>query len=361
MTARPFPFSELERVSKSEVRALASLREAFAARVEASAVASAVAELTGAEIELGVRALSLRAPRKRYPEVALEGATARVVVGVSPDLALALLGRVLGRSFTLARHDAELGPNLEGALAALVVEVARRAATDAFDVVSGVRLESPALLLELSVSVDGKTYGAYALAKSELAPTEQPAERARDVLRTLGELPIAVPVVVAASLATRGELSALGVGAAWMPGEGAFVDAHGIGRGLLAAPRGERGQWVDLAPGGRVVLRGDSAELELEPVESNGVMKEASDGNNDTLTDIVVDAPVVVRVELGTVSLTASEWARLRPGDVIETGRRISEPAILRVGGRAVARGELVDVEGELGVRVRELISVSEE
>jgi flagellar motor switch/type III secretory pathway protein FliN len=361
MTVAPFPFAKLERVSKSEVRALASLREAFATRVEASDVARALAELTGAEVEIAVRSLSLGAPSRRYPEVALEGDASLVILGVSPDLALALLGRVLGRSFTLARHDGELGPNLEGALAALVVEAARRATSEAFDVVSDARLEPPSLRAELAVFVDGKTYGAYVLTRSTLGPTERAGERARDVLAALGELPIAVPVVVAASLSTRGELAAIGVGAAWLPGDGAFVDVHGVGRGLLAAPCGERGRWVDLAPGGRVVLRGDSAELGLEPAESSGAMKETSEGTNDTLTDIVVDAPVVVRVELGSVSLTASEWARLRPGDVIETGRRLSEPAILRVGGRAVARGELVDVEGELGVRVRELLSGSEE
>jgi flagellar motor switch/type III secretory pathway protein FliN len=59
---------------------------------------------------------------------------------------------------------------------------------------------------------------------------------------------------------------------------------------------------------------------------------------------------------MGAVSLTAREWAELGAGDVIETGRRIAEPVILRVAGREVARGELVNLEGELGVRIRELV-----
>ena len=77
---------------------------------------------------------------------------------------------------------------------------------------------------------------------------------------------------------------------------------------------------------------------------------------DDTLTDAVLEAPVVVRVELGQVSMPASDWAKLRPGDVIETGQRIAEPVVLRIAGRAVARGELVDVDGELGVRIQELV-----
>jgi flagellar motor switch/type III secretory pathway protein FliN len=75
-----------------------------------------------------------------------------------------------------------------------------------------------------------------------------------------------------------------------------------------------------------------------------------------SLTDAVLDSPVVVRVEVGAVSMSAREWAELAPGDVIETGRRIAEPVVLRVAGREVARGELVNLEGELGVRIRELV-----
>ncbi len=77
---------------------------------------------------------------------------------------------------------------------------------------------------------------------------------------------------------------------------------------------------------------------------------------NPTLTEALLDAPIVVRVEVGAVSMTVREWAKLGPGDVIETGRRIADPVVLRVGGREVARGELVNVEGELGVRIQELL-----
>jgi flagellar motor switch/type III secretory pathway protein FliN len=75
------------------------------------------------------------------------------------------------------------------------------------------------------------------------------------------------------------------------------------------------------------------------------------------LTEAALEAPLVVRIEIGSVSMTARDWAALRPGDVIESGRRINEPVVLRVAGREVARGELVDVEGEIGVRVREILT----
>jgi flagellar motor switch/type III secretory pathway protein FliN len=84
---------------------------------------------------------------------------------------------------------------------------------------------------------------------------------------------------------------------------------------------------------------------------------EAGDG---PVADALADAPVVVRVELGTVTLSAREWASVRTGDVLTTGTRIAERATLRVGGMVVARGELVDVEGEIGVRIHEIVGSSD-
>jgi type III secretion protein Q len=70
---------------------------------------------------------------------------------------------------------------------------------------------------------------------------------------------------------------------------------------------------------------------------------------------VVGDAPIDLRVELARVSLTLTEIAGLRPGEVLVTGRPLGAEVVLRAGERAVATGELVDVEGELGVRVLRL------
>ena len=67
------------------------------------------------------------------------------------------------------------------------------------------------------------------------------------------------------------------------------------------------------------------------------------------------EVPVTLAIELGRVSLTLSRLADLREGDVIELGRHPQEPVELTSGGRLVARGELVQIDTELGVR---LISV---
>ena len=52
--------------------------------------------------------------------------------------------------------------------------------------------------------------------------------------------------------------------------------------------------------------------------------------------------------------MPAREWASLGEGDVVALGRRVGEAVTLRVGGVPVARGDLVEIEGEVGVRIVE-------
>ncbi len=71
--------------------------------------------------------------------------------------------------------------------------------------------------------------------------------------------------------------------------------------------------------------------------------------------DLAGDAPIALSVELARIEVTLSELASWRTGEVIATGRPIGERVTLSVRGRPIARGELVEHEGELGVRILEL------
>ena len=53
--------------------------------------------------------------------------------------------------------------------------------------------------------------------------------------------------------------------------------------------------------------------------------------------------------------MTARELVELSPGAVLPLGRPLAGPVELVVGGKVVAIGELVDIEGELGVRLVQL------
>jgi type III secretion system YscQ/HrcQ family protein len=77
---------------------------------------------------------------------------------------------------------------------------------------------------------------------------------------------------------------------------------------------------------------------------------------NSAAPNLAADAPLELSVELARFSLTLGELQRTQPGDVLITGRRIGEAVTLRVAGRAIAQGELVDVEGEIGVRITQFL-----
>jgi flagellar motor switch/type III secretory pathway protein FliN len=85
-----------------------------------------------------------------------------------------------------------------------------------------------------------------------------------------------------------------------------------------------------------------------------------TDALNDTapaMDRATLDALTVdVSVEIAHAERTVGEVASWRPGAVLEFSTPLGEPCLVRAGGRTVARGELVDVDGRVGVRVTELL-----
>jgi type III secretion system YscQ/HrcQ family protein len=64
------------------------------------------------------------------------------------------------------------------------------------------------------------------------------------------------------------------------------------------------------------------------------------------------EVPVTLTVELGRVNIPLTRLADLQPGDVLELGRHSREPVELTSNGRLIARGELIQFDTELGVRI---------
>ncbi len=62
--------------------------------------------------------------------------------------------------------------------------------------------------------------------------------------------------------------------------------------------------------------------------------------------------PVEVEIELTRLLLPVAELTTLKPGAVVPLHINASQPVTLRIGDRAVARAEIVEVDGELGARI---------
>ena len=103
-----------------------------------------------------------------------------------------------------------------------------------------------------------------------------------------------------------------------------------------------------LSSGARLRLTGP-LRFDLTPREPVAVSHPATNPDPSAQPN---DVPVTLVVELGRVNLTLGRLADLAPGDVVELGRHSREPVELTSAGRLVARGELVQIDTELGVRV---------
>jgi len=354
-TPTAYPWQALQRVDRALLGARRTIRGSIDRAVNLGRLAEAASDVLSSPVEIVLRDIAVRSvlPSGQGARVCFEMADRSLdfTLELSSELVAALVLRVLGRAPHLVLSDAPSEPRLAGAIAAIVSEVIRRSEGDMpVRVVPAAAPSSQLLAVAITVRFEGRPYEALIFIGVRDAPTL--GAHTEVTLASLGELEVAVPLLVAVSLGSPNDLYSLEPGDAWLPGDGWWVDSKILGHGLLTAPTAEYGVRVRLAENGQLVLGGEKTTI---AVDGGEIMSQANDEATQALTETVLEAPIVVRVELGSVSLRAREWAELRPGDVIETGRHIAEPVVLRVAGREVAQGELVNIDGELGVRIRKL------
>jgi type III secretion protein Q len=104
---------------------------------------------------------------------------------------------------------------------------------------------------------------------------------------------------------------------------------------------------VDPPPEGRHRLRFPGGFTAEGPVADGALTVERT-----SMDERLAEIPVTLEVELARVPLTLADLARLAPGATLPLHLDRRGLVTLRLGERAVARGELVDVDGAVGVRV---------
>lgn len=73
--------------------------------------------------------------------------------------------------------------------------------------------------------------------------------------------------------------------------------------------------------------------------------------------DLLRDVAMEITVELGRTRMTVRELLSLTPGAVIELDRAAGSPADLLVNGTLIARGEVVVVDEDFGIRITEILA----
>lgn len=375
--ARPFPFDALPRVSSEDATIGNAVRRLARARFDVHGLERALSEISKATASVRLRGVSLTRGARAADAacaVAIGDADARglaetaLVVAEGPLAARVVAAALSREAPRVADPIREPTPELSGATAAVLVACARAASGPAplraLAAGPATRLArdhaaaaGDVVEARLTVSIGEATFDAAVLVPRALvafAPSP-PWDTSR--LAALGVTPLSLMAVASSASASRAEIASLRPGDVWAPGDLALA-ANAAGRLegplVLVAPRSEAGLSARLVDGARVVVGGSERAPWSEP---HGRPEDDMDGETaDAPLLAVEDAPLVVRVEVGTARLSAREWSAVSEGDVLTLDRRLADPVSLRVGGVEIARGELVDVDGELGVRVTSLL-----
>jgi len=107
------------------------------------------------------------------------------------------------------------------------------------------------------------------------------------------------------------------------------------------------------------------AALSMPPPEQAQEEKAAtaegdSPASHASNLDLILDVQLEATIRFGEREMLLQDVFGLMPGAVVELDQLVNEPAELLVAGRLVAKGEVVVVEGNFGLRVTEVVSRSQ-
>jgi flagellar motor switch protein FliN/FliY len=104
------------------------------------------------------------------------------------------------------------------------------------------------------------------------------------------------------------------------------------------------------APDQNVVVQ----PAQFAPLRASGV--NVSDSN----IGMIMDVPLQITVELGRTKKLIREILELAPGSVVELDKLAGEPVDILVNGKIVAKGEVVVIDENFGVRITSIVSMQE-
>jgi flagellar motor switch protein FliM len=98
-------------------------------------------------------------------------------------------------------------------------------------------------------------------------------------------------------------------------------------------------------------------KLAESSAESEGRMKKISSGDS-VASRALLEAEITISVELGRTALPIKEILSLGEGSIVELDRLAGEPVDIKANGIFIAKGEVVVVDDNFGIRVIEIMEV---
>lgn len=110
----------------------------------------------------------------------------------------------------------------------------------------------------------------------------------------------------------------------------------------------------------RAISAAEAPSQQLTPMQGPQ-QSMSSDGSLGSRTfELLLDVEMPVSVSFGRATLKLQEALKLITGSMIELDRGLNDPVELLVNNCVIARGEVVVIEGNYGVRITEIVSQKE-
>jgi flagellar motor switch protein FliN/FliY len=104
-------------------------------------------------------------------------------------------------------------------------------------------------------------------------------------------------------------------------------------------------------------VQGIGRDLNVQPVQYSNLNPMDPTGVGNTNLDLLLDIPLRVTVELGRTSKMIKDILELSQGSIIELDKLAGEPVDILVNNKLIAKGEVVVIDENFGVRVTDIIS----
>ncbi len=105
---------------------------------------------------------------------------------------------------------------------------------------------------------------------------------------------------------------------------------------------------------------GNGQNAEVEAAEFSNFNQVELPNNEKRNLDMLLDIPLRVTVELGRTKRTIKEILELSSGSIVELDKLAGEPVDIHVNEKLIAKGEVVVIDENFGVRVTDILSQQE-
>jgi flagellar motor switch protein FliN/FliY len=119
--------------------------------------------------------------------------------------------------------------------------------------------------------------------------------------------------------------------------------------------------WIGFSPKFLALIShpetGDGVEAHTGPADAGGDAVRAGRGDFPPTMDLLLDVELPVSVSFGKTEISMKDVLKLTTGSIVELNRGVNEPVEVLVNHCLIARGEVVVVEGNYGVRIQQIVS----